>query len=1197
MKNLRILILVLLASISLFSYSQTPTSVCRGTRIVITPWSDGGLYFSGKPGGFNYMAVNPGDTLVLKAGFNTWSYFSMEDVHGTPSCPVVVINEGGQVQLTKGFDFRHCSDIKLTGSGTSTFYGFQVYNPSDFDNNGVAIGIQGRSKNIEVERIDVHKKTYGAWIKQDPGCIDSINYPNWHMDNIKFHDSKFLNIGQDCIYAGNTDPGGYRPVYCNGVETHPIPMRLSNIQIYNLIIDSCNRTGIQLSGCDSGYNAIYNNVIIRCGFELNQQQGTGISIGGMTKNCHVYNNKISQTFLYGIMGLGCGTNYIENNKIDSSGYLGSIFNSYSQPSNIYIDTRPGIPFDSAKYVITGNSMGLTASYNQDNIFFEKSYDTYAAGSNLCSNIIKNTGASAKITVRPGIDWSSCGVSVLCKTIPGKVEAEDWATMNGVQTEGTSDVGGGLNVGWIDNGDWMDYKLIALTGGSYTIKFQVASPNNGSQFQLRKEDGTVLSTINVPNTGGWQAWTTVSATVQLPAGTQTIRVISTSTPNWNINWMDFSLSTTANIPPVVNAGADMTITLPVNTIQLNGTASDADGSISTYLWTQIAGPSNSTIVSPSQAQTQLSGLVQGIYKYELAVTDNAGSVVKDTVQLTVLAAPNQAPIAKAGTSLFLILPVNTTQLNGAGTDTDGKIVSYLWTKVSGPSSFAITNAQQAQTTVSNLVQGVYKLQLTVTDNAGATGVDTLTLTVNPAPNQPPVANAGADQTIALPLNSVQLSGSGNDADGSVVSYQWTMISGPVSFTIASASQAQTLISGLIQGSYLFELMVVDNNGATARDTVSVKVNPAPNMAPTVKAGDDKIITLPTNTLTVNGIATDADGVIVSYTWSKVAGPSQSTIVNPAQATTNINSLVQGTYQFELKAVDNAGAAARDTVTITVNPAPNVAPIASAGGTATVTLPVNSVVANGSGSDPDGYIVGYQWTKVSGPDQYTISNAAAAQATFGNLVQGTYKFELKVTDNNGAVGRDTFQIIENAAILATKPTAYAGADQTIILPANSIVLSGSGTAYNATIVGYQWTKVSGSAVSIVSPTSAQTTVKSLSQGNYAFELKVTDSKGTIGRDTMIVKVVKNTKSGAAAKASVYPTVTESTLNVQVNDGLDINTAAIQIFNMNGVLVQKEEFQRNHSVWQKQVNVSRLSPGAYFIVVNPGTDAPITLKFIKQ
>ena len=84
---------------------------------------------------------------------------------------------------------------------------------------------------------------------------------------------------------------------------------------------------------------------------------------------------------------------------------------------------------------------------------------------------------------------------------------------------------------------------------------------------------------------------------------------------------------------------------------------------------------------------------------------------------------------------------------------------------------IVNAS-AVTSVTGLVQGVYQFELKVTDNNGATGRDTMQVTVNAAANIAPVANAGSDKTITLPANTVSLSGSGNDADGTISSFAWT-----------------------------------------------------------------------------------------------------------------------------------------------------------------------------------------------------------------------------------------------------------------------------------------------------------------------------------------------------------------------------------------------------------------------------------------
>jgi len=86
---------------------------------------------------------------------------------------------------------------------------------------------------------------------------------------------------------------------------------------------------------------------------------------------------------------------------------------------------------------------------------------------------------------------------------------------------------------------------------------------------------------------------------------------------------------------------------------------------------------------------------------------------------------------------------------------------------------------------------------------------------------PVSNAGPDKQVYLPADTVILNGS---ASGSAIaSYTWTKISGPASFSIVSASSAVTKVSGLVLGTYRFELRVVDIRGFVSRDTVSVNVS--------------------------------------------------------------------------------------------------------------------------------------------------------------------------------------------------------------------------------------------------------------------------------------------------------------------------------------------------------------------------------------
>jgi len=124
-------------------------------------------------------------------------------------------------------------------------------------------------------------------------------------------------------------------------------------------------------------------------------------------------------------------------------------------------------------------------------------------------------------------------------IPGKIEAENFATQQGTDKEATTDTGGGQNVDYFETGDWLDYNVSVASAGTYTVQFRVASANGGATLQLRNSAGTVLGSINVGNTGGWQSWQTISTNVALPAGNQTLRLYASASTGCNVNWLNFS----------------------------------------------------------------------------------------------------------------------------------------------------------------------------------------------------------------------------------------------------------------------------------------------------------------------------------------------------------------------------------------------------------------------------------------------------------------------------------------------------------------------------------------------------------------------------------------------------------------------------------------------------------------------------------
>ncbi|MBL7699549.1 MAG: T9SS type A sorting domain-containing protein [Chitinophagaceae bacterium] len=565
----------------------------------------------------------------------------------------------------------------------------------------------------------------------------------------------------------------------------------------------------------------------------------------------------------------------------------------------------------------------------------------------------------------------------------------------------------------------------------------------------------------------------------------------------------------NEPPVAKAGNDANITLPTNSVNLSGSAStDPDGSISTYLWTKVSGPA-ATIASPNSATTAVNGMVAGTYVFKLKVTDNRGGSAEDQVTIVVNAAPNVAPVAKAGSDITITLPTNTVTLNGStSTDSDGSITNYLWSKVSGPAA-TIANASGSSTAINNLVEGTYVFRLKVTDNKGASSEDDVRVTVNPKPNEAPNANAGADITITLPTNTATLNGgASSDPDGTISRYVWTKISGPAA-TIVNTGAASTAINGLVEGTYVFRLRVTDNSGAIADDEVTVTVRPDPNVAPVAKAGNDITITLPTNTVTLNGNgSTDSDGTISNYLWTKVSGPA-ATIVNASGVSTAVNNLTEGTYIFRLRVTDNKGATGEDLVTVRVNPAENVAPVANAGSDITITLPENKTSLSGVGStDSDGTISTYEWAKLSGPSQFIIASPNASLTSVTNLVEGVYVFRLLVTDNKGATSADTVKVTVNAAPPPPNviPLAQAGENQSITLPDNDVDLDGSASSDpDGSITSYTWSFVSGpSTYNLSNVNSAIANVTGLGVGTYLFKLEVKDNNGAVDADTVSIVV---------------------------------------------------------------------------------------------
>ncbi len=214
--------------------------------------------------------------------------------------------------------------------------------------------------------------------------------------------------------------------------------------------------------------------------------------------------------------------------------------------------------------------------------------------------------------------TSLRVRTITNTSSVFIQAEDYAAMNGIQTEPTTDSGGGLNVGYADTGDWMAYNNINFpTSGAYLIEYRVASAVNGAVISSDLNGGTiVLGNVNIPNTSGWQNWQTVSQTVSVNAGTYNFGIFIQNS-GVNINWI--RITKVANAAKITSNINEETFTIypnpAENTLNIATDSKDAKFQIVDFqrgVYLDVPKTSNNSL--------DISNLKPGIYSL---IMDNDG----------------------------------------------------------------------------------------------------------------------------------------------------------------------------------------------------------------------------------------------------------------------------------------------------------------------------------------------------------------------------------------------------------------------------------------------------------------------------------------------------------------------------------------------------------------------------------------------
>ena len=456
----------------------------------------------------------------------------------------------------------------------------------------------------------------------------------------------------------------------------------------------------------------------------------------------------------------------------------------------------------------------------------------------------------------------------------------------------------------------------------------------------------------------------------------------------------------NIPPVANAGSDQNIDVG-DTVNLNGSgSSDADGDALTYLWSLSApGGSGATLSSTTAASPTFVADVAGDYVVQLIVNDGTEDSAADSAVITAqVVVVNNPPVANAGLDENVTVS-DTVTLDGSGsTDADGDALTYLWSlSIPGGSGATLSDATAVSPTFVADVAGDYVAQLIVNDGMDASAADTATITASAVPvNNPPVADAGLDQSV-LAGATVTLDASGSsDADGDALTYSWSL-SVPAG-SGATLTDPTAIIQNFVadvDGDYVAQLIVNDGvDNSTPDSVVIMAALPAANQPPVANAGPDQAVVLGA-TVTLDGSgSSDPDVDPLTYSWSVTSVPAGSgaTLSDATAIDPSLVADLAGDYVLQLMVNDGEFDSAPDTVMVTVVVA--APPVSDPSGPYSG-FTNEAITFDGRGSsDPDGgAIQSWNWDFGDG----STGTGETVTHIFGAI--GTYDVQLTVTDDEG------------------------------------------------------------------------------------------------------------------------------------------------------------------------------------------------------
>ena len=331
-------------------------------------------------------------------------------------------------------------------------------------------------------------------------------------------------------------------------------------------------------------------------------------------------------------------------------------------------------------------------------------------------------------------------------------------------------------------------------------------------------------------------------------------------------------------------------------------------------------------------------------------------------------PNLSPTAAFTTSFA----GRTLTADGrSSSDPDGPLAAWSWSFGDGTTGSGSTIDHDYS------APGTYTVTLTVTDAQGATATTTRSATVVNAPPKAAFTAAVAKLSVAVDATT------SSDSDGTVASYAWDFGDGS---TATGATTSHTYVDA---GDHTLRLTVTDNDGA--KDTTTRAVTTTANVAPT--AAFTSTVDGPTVAVDAS-TSSDTDGTVASYVWDFGDGASGT------GRTASHTYAAVGDYAVKLTVTDDGAATGSVTRTVTALP-DNQKPVASfasaTGGDFTANLDASA------STDPDGTIASYAW------DFGDSTSGTGRTASHRYAAAGTYSVVLVVTDDRGATGTTTRQVV--------------------------------------------------------------------------------------------------------------------------------------------------------------------------------------------